>query len=166
MLHELNDILASGDPETMSRRLDEVDAKLTRAARSYEDLEQSMRSMRITESDPGGAITVTVDGRGQLIAVETNQRLAQLGADQVGPAVLACVRRAQAKIAGEIVAAARQTVGEDGMADHIVETMREWYPEQPDDPADASEASTRAPRQEFLDIGEIEDDDQWRNGRA
>lgn len=144
MLDELDEML--GSPEELQRRLDALDAKLARMARSYEELDRATESLRVTETDPSGAVRVTVDSQGRLIDVVTTPQVARLPAEQVGPLVLACVQRAQSRIAGQIAALARNTVGEDEMATHVVETMRARFPE----PAPATPVRAAG----HMDIGE------------
>ncbi|GHG30017.1 MULTISPECIES: YbaB/EbfC family nucleoid-associated protein [Amycolatopsis] len=128
MFEEFDEILAVEDPVDMARRLDEQDVKLERMARSYAELDRATESLRVTETDPSGAIAVTVDAQGRLLEVRTGPVVARLAPEQVGPRVLACVRRAQAGIAARVEEVARQTVGEDEMAVHVVSTLRERFP--------------------------------------
>jgi hypothetical protein len=134
------------DPTEMARRLDELDVRLERMARDYAELDRASESLRISETDPTGAITVTVDAQGQLLEMSTTPAVARLAPEQVGPRILACVKRAQARIADRMAELARQTVGTDGMgtdgmgtdemATHVVNTLRERFPE-PEDPQDS-----------------------------
>lgn len=133
MFKEFDEIVAVSDPVDAVRRLDELDAKLERMARGYAELDRASESLRISESDPSGAITVTVDAHGHLLEVGTTPAVARLAPERLGRCILACVRRAQARIAGRIEELARQTVGADEMAVHVVNTMRERFPEpEPD----------------------------------
>jgi DNA-binding protein YbaB len=158
MLDELDEML--GSPEQLQRRLDALDAKLARMARGYEELDRATESLRVTETDPSGAVRVTVDSLGRLLEVVTTPQVARLPAEQVGPLVLACVQRAQSRIAGRIAALAGDTVGEDEMATHVVDTMRARFPE----PAQATPVRSAGPG--HLDIGGIDDYDDDPLGRG
>jgi hypothetical protein len=155
VLDDFDETLGSGDPDRIQRRLDDLDVKLERMARSYEELDRATESLRITETDSSDAVRVTVDSQGRLIELVTTHRVAQLRPEKIGPLVLACVRRAQSAIADRIAALAGKTVGEDEMAAHVVATMRARFPgPAPTEPA-APARSTGSP---YLTIGDIEED--------
>lgn len=97
MLDELDEVL--GDPGRLGRRLADLDVKLARMARGYEELELATESSRVTETDPSGAVRVTVDSQGRLVEVVTMPPMARLPSEQVGPLVLATVQRARSRIA-------------------------------------------------------------------
>ncbi|MFI6025360.1 hypothetical protein [Amycolatopsis magusensis] len=101
-----------------------------RIARTYTELGRAMRSIRITEADPSGAVRITVDAQGKLLDVVTTGLLARLPPERVGEVVLDCVRRAQARIPGEVSALAKRIMGGDD-AEHIATTLRGWFPDSP-----------------------------------
>ncbi|KOX30072.1 hypothetical protein ADK67_09930 [Saccharothrix sp. NRRL B-16348] len=125
--NDLSRILDLGDPDEMVRRLDELDRKMERAAASYEQLEQAAGTMRITEVDPTG-VTAVVDIDGQLVELVTTPEITRMPPEQIGPAVLACVRRAQSRIAERYREAAEQTGADDEMTRHVIESYQQRYP--------------------------------------
>lgn len=124
---DLSRIFDLGDPEEMARRLDELDRKMEQAQASYEQLEQAAEGMRITETDPAG-VTVTVNVDGQLTELLTTPQITRLPAEQIGPTILACILRAQSRIADRYREAAEQTGSDDDMTRHVIESYRQRYP--------------------------------------
>ncbi|MGW6936012.1 hypothetical protein ACWGE0_38555 [Lentzea sp. NPDC054927] len=150
---DLSRILDLGDPDEMVRRLDELDRKMEKAAASYEQLELAAGDMRITEVDPAG-VTVTVDVDGQLTDVVTTAEIARLPAERIGPTILACVLRAQSRIAERYREAAEQTGSDDEMTRHVIDSYRRRFPQPEPDPA--------GPRPDggpgTMRIGQVDDD--------
>jgi hypothetical protein len=147
---DLSRILDLGDPEEMARRLDELDRKMEQAQASYEQLEQAAEGMRITEVDPAG-VTATVNVDGQLTELVTTPQITRLPAEQIGPTVLACILRAQSRIADRYREAAEQTGSDDDMTRHVIESYRRRYPAP--EPETPKPDGTRT-----LRLGQLEDD--------
>jgi hypothetical protein len=147
---DLSRILDLGDPEEMARRLDELDRKMEQAQASYEQLEQAADGMRITEVDPAG-VTATVNVDGQLTELVTTSQITRLPAEQIGPTILACILRAQSRIADRYREAAEQTGSDDDMTRHVIESYRQRYP------APASE-TPKPDGTRTLKLGQLEDD--------
>ncbi|WP_167976480.1 hypothetical protein [Lentzea indica] len=148
---DLSRILDLGDPEEMARRLDELDRKMERAQASYEQLEQAAEGMRITEVDPAG-VTATVNVDGQLTELVTTPQITRLPAEQIGPTILACIVRAQSRIADRYREAAEQTGSDDDMTKHVIESYRQRYP------APEPETGTARETSRTMKLGQLEDD--------
>ncbi|MFS8101790.1 YbaB/EbfC family nucleoid-associated protein [Lentzea alba] len=147
---DLSRILDLGDPEEMARRLDELDRKMEQAQASYEQLEQAAEGMRITETDPAG-VSATVNVDGQLTELVTTPQITRLTPEQIGPTILACITRAQSRIADRYREAAEQTGSNDDMTRHVIESYRQRYPApEPEDPRPETSRTMR--------LGQLEDD--------
>ncbi|WP_158842328.1 hypothetical protein [Saccharothrix deserti] len=153
--NDLNRILDLGDPEEMARRLDELDRRMTQAAEGYEQLERVAEGMRISEVDPAG-VTATVDVDGQLVELVTTPAIAKLPPERIGPTVLACIRRAQSRIADKYREAAEQTGGDDELTRHVVDSYRRRYPAQEPEPGVGGPTTGSGPK--TLALGQFEDD--------
>ncbi|KAA2265123.1 YbaB/EbfC family nucleoid-associated protein [Solihabitans fulvus] len=108
----------------------------------------------VTESSKDGIVTVTVDSGGNVTDLRITDRSRELPGAQVATAVLATMKRAQAKLPerlGEVMAA---TIGDDQRTrDTIVGAYQAKFPEPPPEQASAeSEAVTS------LSVGRLEDD--------
>lgn len=148
---DLSRILDLGDPEEMARRLDELDRKMEQAQASYEQLEQTAEGMRIVEVDPAG-VTATVNVDGQLMELVTTAEITRLPPERIGPTVMACILRAQSRIADRYREAAEQTGSNDDMTRHVIDSYRQRYPApEPENPRPDSGGRT-------LKLGQLEDE--------
>ena len=151
--NDLSRILDLGDPEEMVRRLDELDRKMEQATANYERLEQAAGDMRITEVDPAG-VSVTVNVDGQLTDLVTTPEITRLPAERIGAVILACILRAQSRIAERYREAAEQAGSDDEMTRHVIDSYRQRFPEpEPDQDGPRPDGGTRTMR-----LGKVVDD--------
>lgn len=67
------------------------------------------------------AVRVTIDVNGQVVDIATTSKLDDMRPQDIGPAVLACIRKAQQTLVTRFAAVAQQTMGEDPMGADLVE---------------------------------------------
>lgn len=147
----MNRIMDLGDPEEMTRRLDDLDRRMSEAAARFEELDRVTDGLLISETDAAG-VTATVNTEGQVVELITTPAITKLPPEQIGPTVLACIKRAQGRISAEYRQAAEQTGAVDDLTRHVVEAYRQRWPEQD------VEVRRESGRPGTLALGEFEDD--------
>lgn len=113
--------------------LEEWRAHRERTADRYRAMQQDLARVRVTEQGAGGAITVVVDGAGSVVDVAMTDRLESLRPAEIGPAVLACIRRAQSRLVDEVARIAEARLGDEPGVTQLRERFRARFPEQPDE---------------------------------
>ncbi|HWC84602.1 MAG TPA: YbaB/EbfC family nucleoid-associated protein [Pseudonocardiaceae bacterium] len=103
------------------------------SAARYQQLGKDMAAVSVAESSPDGLITVTVDAGGLVIGLRISERATE---SAPGPAlaatVLATMRRAQARIAGQVAELMRTTIGSDpAMEETVLGELSAKFPEPP-----------------------------------
>ncbi|WP_394613702.1 YbaB/EbfC family nucleoid-associated protein [Lentzea sp. JNUCC 0626] len=105
--------LFGGDPADVERGLDEWVAGFEQNAARYQELQREVDEVRISESSPNGAVTVTIDASGVLVDAKFTERVINTSPDELGRQLLIAVNQAKAKIAGRVRAVAGQVVGDE-----------------------------------------------------
>jgi DNA-binding protein YbaB len=103
------------------------------SAARYQQLGKDMAAVSVAESSPDGLITVTVDAGGLVTGLRISERATE---SAPGPAlaatVLATMRRAQARIAGQVAELMRTTIGSDpAMEETVLGGLGAKFPEPP-----------------------------------
>ncbi|MEV6428149.1 YbaB/EbfC family nucleoid-associated protein [Nocardia sp. NPDC051463] len=116
---------------------------LERKAQQYQDLQGRMAAVSVTDTSADKRVSVTVDANG----VTTGIYLAP-GSRGMDPAVLstelmACTRRAQAKLRTQVTDLIHNAVGVDGAGQAIISQYAEKFPDT--DPTDAPPSYTPPP---------------------
>lgn len=123
-------VIEGASAEEIERRLAEWSQGLAQKAERYRAMRAATDTIRVTESTSDGAVSVTVDATGQLVDVTTSAAVGRRKPEEIGPLVLACVRRAQGRLAERVGESMRLTLGADPVTDRIVEGYRQRFPEQ------------------------------------
>ena len=106
-----------------------VSARADRAVQ----LAQRISELLVTESGARGAVEVTVAGSGIVTDLRLSQRAADMRPAALVEAILATMRRAQARLAGRVAEIAADTVGTDSETGRAaVASFAERFPEPPD----------------------------------
>lgn len=105
--------LFGGDPAEVARGLDEWVAGFEQKAARYQELQHEVDDVRISETSPNGAVTVTIDAGGVLVDVQFTDRIVNTSPAELGRQLLIAVNQAKAKIAGRVREVAGQVVGEE-----------------------------------------------------
>ncbi|MFL6144413.1 MAG: YbaB/EbfC family nucleoid-associated protein [Labedaea sp.] len=117
--------------------------RVAETAQRYRLLQERLAQLSITESSGDGAVKVTVSAGGQLTGLVLRERWRPEPLDAIADEVMACVRRAQARIPELLRQAMFDTVGDQDPNTHLLlDDARRRFPEQePKEPR-----QSRAPR--------------------
>ncbi|MEU5692462.1 YbaB/EbfC family nucleoid-associated protein [Actinosynnema sp. NPDC020468] len=148
-----------------------VDRWVARArakAERYQALKARTGEVVVTEASRDGLVTVTVDSTGNLTDLRITDRVRELSGAEVAAAVLAQVRRAQAKLPEKVRQVMDATIADDpATIATVVGAFTERFPEPPpEEPADAYRAwrpadGAGAPPPRKRVRGPDEEDDGW-----
>ncbi|CRK58170.1 hypothetical protein [Alloactinosynnema sp. L-07] len=141
---DVSRILRLGDPDQVADGLERWQRELADHAAKFDRMQQAAAALRVTETAADGGLKVTCDAVGQVVEIITNDRLETLRTDQIGPAVLACIRRAQQTLADRLAETAAETMGDDPMSRGLAEQFRAQFA-RPDD-AEGETGGTEAPQ--------------------
>lgn len=118
-------------------------------AQRHLEVQHRVAAVTITEASRDGLVRVTVDATGAVRDLDISDRVRDLSGTAVAGAVLATMRRAQARIAGQVGEIAQRS-GVDGAA--LVSSYRQRFPEPPPESSWAPRHTAAPPRrQEFQD---------------
>ena len=120
-----------GDPEGMlvdwQRRVEQQTALTT-------ELSQRMEQNRATVESRGGEAVVTVDSSGGMAELRLSNQAMRLSADELASIILDTSRRAQAKMAQQMVAVVSSLYGAGSeTAAFIGDAYTKQFPEPPED---------------------------------
>ncbi|SHF82175.1 YbaB/EbfC family nucleoid-associated protein [Streptoalloteichus hindustanus] len=169
------------DPEKAGAELEKWAAQLEQRASRYLELQQRLDSTTVSETSADGTVRVTVDAHGVPVELHLSERARGTEPAKISAQLMACLRRAQAKLAHQVDGLVRATVpGDDAPANSIIENYRKRFPDPPeglapqDIPATASNATIQqgqpdrgrppAPRPPQAPVrrpGPDEDTDDW-----
>ncbi|MPZ86247.1 MAG: YbaB/EbfC family DNA-binding protein [Actinophytocola sp.] len=128
--------MISSDPTKAAEELDKWAAGLEQRAQRYNELQQRLDETSATDSTQDGAIRVTVDSNGVLTQLELSERIRDLAPSQLSSEVMACMRRAQAKLRARVEDLIETTVpADDEPARNLVAQYQQRFPDLPDDSA-------------------------------
>ncbi len=105
--------LFGGDPSEVERGLDEWVAGFEQKAARYQELQHEVEGVRVSETSPNGAVTVTIDANGVLVNAEFTDRILNTTPDELSRQLLTAINQAKTKIAGRVREVAGQVVGEE-----------------------------------------------------
>jgi DNA-binding protein YbaB len=131
---------------TINRLVTEAREKAAR----YEEMRTEVEQVSVTESSPDELVTVTVDSGGVVTDLRITDKVAEHSGTEVAAAVLATMRRAQAKIADRVTQVVRDLVGDDeALLDKVSTSYHSRFPDpEPEESLDPDE----------LEIGRMEDE--------
>ncbi|WP_433269610.1 YbaB/EbfC family nucleoid-associated protein [Actinosynnema sp. CS-041913] len=115
--------------EEMARWTADVVAR----AEKYEALNRRVSAVSVTEVSRDGVVRVTVDASGALLNLEISDRAKEFSGQTLAAHILATLRRAQSRIAGEVSRLAVDVAADNPTAAAaLVSSYRRQFPEQPD----------------------------------
>lgn len=127
---DLDQVFRPGDPGEMADRLEVWQREFSRQVEGFDKVQRAAADLRVTEIAVDGGLAVTVDVSGQVVDITTTDELEQLSNAEIGPAVLACIRRAQESLAAKFAETAKDTLGEDPLGAQLTEQFRQRFPQQ------------------------------------
>lgn len=143
--------MIGGSPEQVERQLEEWAQQAEQKAERYQEMGAAVSAVSATETSPDGVVTVTVNASGAVSALELTDRIREQSGSAVSAQIMACIQRAQARLAAQVAAAMQATIGdEQSTIDTVVSSYEQRFPE-PISPVSSTDAG-------FRRIGEIEDE--------
>src|SRR5690606_19340865 len=151
-------------PQQAAADMAEWAGKLERTAQRYQDLHGRMTAISVTERSADGRIAVTVNADGATTGIELTPATRGMDPAAVAAELMACTRRAQARLRRQVTDLVHEMVGADGAGQAIVAQYAERFPdpeptapgptepdsrpEPPPAPEEARTAPTPAPDRE------------------
>jgi DNA-binding protein YbaB len=97
-------------------------------AARYQNMQQEVERISITESAADGAVQVTVGANGIPTNVEMTERVSRLRPDEIAAAVMQAMTKAQSRYPQELARIMGETVGETATTQHILATAQASFP--------------------------------------
>jgi DNA-binding protein YbaB len=146
-------VTIGGSPEQVERQLEEWARQAEQKAERYQEMSAAVSAVGATESSPDGMVTVTVNSSGAISNLELTDRIADHRGAEVAAQIMACMQRAQSKLAAQVVAAMQATIGDDrSTIDAVAAGYEQRFPEPVEQRAD--------PHAGYRRIGELDEDDE------
>ncbi|MGH4005900.1 MAG: YbaB/EbfC family nucleoid-associated protein [Pseudonocardiaceae bacterium] len=140
------------DPDQVERQLSQWAQGFADKAERFGAMRAEVEQIQVTESSTDGAVRVTIDSSGAPIDLALTDKIGGMPPSDVAALVMACMRRAQQQLAGQVHDAMVATVGtEEPVVEHVVSGYRQRFGEDQQD--------RRGPDPGLLGLGAIEDDD-------
>jgi DNA-binding protein YbaB len=151
-------------------------------AKRYQELNERVSHLSITEKSRDGMVVVTVSSTGVLTDLVLKERWHPVPEPELAGQIMECLKRAQAKIPGLMAKVFEETLGaQDSSAHLILADVRQSFPEPPPDatsraawqaavppppPKPEPQAVSKAtPRQQNDTAAQAADTDSW-DGRT
>ncbi len=140
------------DPDQAERQLSQWAQGFADKAQRFDAMRAEVEQIQVTESSADGAVRVTIDSSGAPIDLALTDKIGGMPPSEVAALVMACMRRAQQQLAGQVRHAMAATVGaEEPVVEHVVSGYRQRFGEDQQDSA--------RPDPGVLGLGAIEEDD-------
>ncbi|ATE55478.1 YbaB/EbfC family nucleoid-associated protein [Actinosynnema pretiosum] len=122
----------TGDPDALMRGWDQ---QIQNSLRQADQLTRVARELSVTRRSPDGAVTVTVDSGGNVIALDLGDAALRKRAPELSAEILSTMRAAQSQLAARMQEAVTPILGGDSDAtEAIVGGLKEKFPEPPPEP--------------------------------
>lgn len=145
-------MVGGGSPEQVEQQLEEWARQAEQKAERYQQMGAAVSAVGATESSPDGMVSVTVNASGAISNLVLSDQIRTHSGADVAAQIMACMQRAQSRLAAQVAAAMQATIGDDqSTIDTVVSGYEQRFPE-PVEPQSA-------PEQGYRRIGEIEDDE-------
>lgn len=118
--------------DEISRLITEWRAGVADQAKRYDAASRAIDGVTVTETAAGGAIMVTVASSGIPTDLRLGEDVGRMKPDQIASQIMACLRRAQARLADQVGAVVTETVGDGAGAEAIAGEYRHRFPPPPD----------------------------------
>jgi len=118
--------------DEIARRITEWRAGVAEQAKRYDAASRAIDEVTVSETAAGGAIMITVASSGIPTDLRLGEDVGRMKPDQIAAQIMACLRRAQARLADRVGAAVADTVGGGAGAEAIVGQYQHRFPRPPD----------------------------------
>jgi DNA-binding protein YbaB len=117
------------DPlSNVERMVSEWERNAEENAARYQNMQQEVERISITESAADGAVRVTVGPNGIPTNVEMTDRVGRLRPDEIAAAVMQAMTKAQSRYPQELARIMGETVGDTAATQHILATAQASFP--------------------------------------
>ncbi|MBF6210404.1 YbaB/EbfC family nucleoid-associated protein [Nocardia puris] len=128
--------MLSNDPAQAADDLARWAENLQRTAEKYQELHGRMAAVSVTETSADNRISVTVDANGVTTAISLAPATRGMDPAAVASELMACTKRAQAKLRVQVTDMVHAAVGDDAAGQSIVGQYAERFPDvAPEAPA-------------------------------
>jgi hypothetical protein len=117
-------------------------------AQRFDAASRAIDGVSVTETAAGGAIMVTVASSGIPTDLRLGDDVGRMKPDQLAAQIMACLRRAQARLADRVGAVVTDTVGDGAAAEAIAGQYQHRFPPPPD-----MDGEPPSPLEENADFG-------------
>ncbi|WP_431951140.1 YbaB/EbfC family nucleoid-associated protein [Nocardia lijiangensis] len=117
------------DPNRAADELARWAEKLQHTAQKYQDLQGRMEAIAVTESSADNRISVTVDANGVTTGITLAAATRGMDPAAVAAELMACTRRAQARLRNQVTDLVHSMVGDDGAGQAIVGQYATRFPD-------------------------------------
>ncbi|HLS77043.1 MAG TPA: YbaB/EbfC family nucleoid-associated protein [Nocardia sp.] len=135
--------MLGNDPQQAAADMAKWAEQLERTAQRYQELHGRMTAISVTERSADGRIAVTVNADGATTGIELTPAVKGMDPAAVAAELMACTRRAQAGLRGQVTALVHDMVGEDAAGQAIVAQYAERFPDL--EPGEAEPGPEPAP---------------------
>lgn len=109
--------------------------QVAESAKRYQELNERVSHLSITEKSRDGMVVVTVSSTGVLTDLVLKERWHPVPEPELAGQIMECLKRAQAKIPDLMAKVIEETLGDQDSSAHlIVADARRSFPEPPPDP--------------------------------
>ncbi|MFQ6392786.1 YbaB/EbfC family nucleoid-associated protein [Nocardia sp. KC 131] len=127
--------MASSDLNGAAGELARWAQNLERKSQQYQDLQGRIAAVSVTETSTDKRISVTVDSNGVTTGIYLAANARGMDPATLATELMACTRRAQAKLRAQVTDLVQNTVGDDGPGQTIIGQYAQQFPDP--DSADA-----------------------------
>ncbi|WP_116045714.1 YbaB/EbfC family nucleoid-associated protein [Amycolatopsis palatopharyngis] len=121
------------DLTDVERMVNDWERNAAEKAQRYQQMQQQVEQISITESVASGAVAVTVGHNGMPTDVRMTDGVKNMSPDEIAANVLRAMQKAQSKYPERLQEITTATVGEDDTTRHIVATAVEQFPDAPEE---------------------------------
>lgn len=119
--------------DAITQQIDRWRAEVSEQAHRFDVTRRALDEVSVTESAAGGAIAVTVDSSGIPTGLRLGDDVGRMRPEEVATQIMACLRRAQARLVDRVGTVVAAAMGDAPGADAIVETFRHRFPAPSDE---------------------------------
>ncbi|MEU7632435.1 YbaB/EbfC family nucleoid-associated protein [Nocardia sp. NPDC049220] len=137
--------MAEFDPSRAAESFAQLAEDFERRAGRFQELQERMTALTVTESSGGGRVSVTVDSNGVPTAI--NLSAGSRGQDPavLSAEIMSCMRQAQSTLRTQVTELVQHTVGADEAGATIIDQFAQRFPDPGPDPVAPSGYSASPP---------------------
>jgi hypothetical protein len=134
--------------DEITRQIARWRAGVSEQAQRFDATRRAIDEVSVIESAAGGAIVLTVGSSGIPTDLQLGEDVGRMKPEQIATQLMACLRRAQARLAERVGTVVADAMGDAPGAEAVVEEYRYRFP-----PPSDEDATPLAPLEENADFG-------------